>query len=229
VKAQCERCKEIVLLDFAVAESGGGIDVSCPSCEARYFVAAAKVVKSGGGPSPPGGELCPKCAAPRGDREACSRCGLVFAKWKGAEAAAMEVLPASADAKVVGELFGACEAAWADATPHDRFIVFTQEHGALAYAAARYRAANAERGGADPIAIERLARIRTIAEGALARTTASAPPPDTAPYKNVKVVMLVLTLLLAVGAIWIVFFRPTPHEHGADKPAPVEPVVPPSK
>ena len=36
MKAQCERCKEIVPLSFVLAD--GGITVSCPACQASYFV-----------------------------------------------------------------------------------------------------------------------------------------------------------------------------------------------
>ena len=45
MKAQCERCKEIVALVFVV--EGGGIRVTCPSCEGVYVVAAVPNVTAG--------------------------------------------------------------------------------------------------------------------------------------------------------------------------------------
>ena len=165
MKAQCEKCKEIVALDFRVSD--GGIEVTCGGCAARYFVAQRQVEGAPAADAPPAEppkdtvSRCPKCAEPTGDRDACRRCGLVFALWNP-EAAALPDVAESA------ELWARVEAAWDSEEAHDAFIEHCRKAGALAVAASRYRSRGAE---------ARLAQIRSLAEQTLAATPKSQPPP----------------------------------------------------
>jgi DNA-directed RNA polymerase subunit RPC12/RpoP len=242
MKAQCERCKEIVAFEFALGE--GGVEVRCPGCGARYFVAATAgaAATTGSGKSEPGtgsgkpeagnggtgsggtgtGFRCPKCSEAQPEGTACRRCGLVFARWTAASA---EPVGLGRDDQQTAALFAACEAAWQDAGGHERFIAVCQQTGALGYAAGRYRAALARRGGVDAVATERLQQIRTLAEAALARAAPVAGAAAAAPYKNLKALMLIIFLLLACGLVWALFFRPTPRRKSDESaPAPIVPL-----
>lgn len=205
MKVQCDRCREIVGLEFGLAERG--IEVHCPSCDARYTVAAT----SAGGaaaPSLPPPTTCPKCGEGQPKAEACRRCGLIFAKWRGVEGLADASAPRVDDAREGAALWAACEAAWEDGAAHDRFLVHVQRTSAYAYAAARYRAAQAQRGGADPVAAERLKRVRAMAEAALLATAAAEKnPKESTPYRASMVVLAVLVLLLGGGILYGLFFR----------------------
>jgi hypothetical protein len=167
VKAQCEKCKEIVALDFRVTD--GGIEVTCGGCAERYFVAQREVEAAPTADAPPadasgdGLKRCPKCAEPSGERDSCRRCGLVFARWNP-EAAALPDVAESA------ELWARVEAAWDRDEAHDAFIEHCRKAGALAVAASRYRSRGAE---------ARLAQIRSLAEQTLAATPKSQPPPPS--------------------------------------------------
>lgn len=233
MKAQCERCKEIVALDFTVAD--GGIEVRCAACSASYFVAQAATQPA---PAPasalapaPAGFQCPKCAERQPEGTSCRRCGLVYDKWKGHEASVAAPMPTAAEALAAGELFAACEAHWGEPERHDRFLAFCQQTGALGYAAARYRGVLLTRAN-DPVAAELLVRIRTLAEATLARGAAPigvavAPGPA---YGRLKLVMLGIVVLLAVGTLWAIFFRP-PTVADEDKrgASPTAPTIPRSK
>ncbi len=74
MKAQCERCKEIVPLAFTLGD--GGIDVTCPACGQRYFVAGgarddAPPPPPKPSPPPPAASLPP---APAGAADAFALC-----------------------------------------------------------------------------------------------------------------------------------------------------------
>jgi hypothetical protein len=91
VKAQCDRCKEIVPLTFRA--QSGGIEVTCPSCDATYFV--AETAAPAPAPAPVAGPVaadiappassdqmtCPKCGDVQKPAQACRRCGLIIARW----------------------------------------------------------------------------------------------------------------------------------------------------
>ena len=163
MKAQCERCKEIVPLEFTV--EGSAIRVKCPSCSEVYVVAGTAAAPA---PTPPppveGGMTCPKCGAVQKPADACRKCGLVIENWKGGA----EQVPAPGAATA---LFTKCEEDWSDAARHEAFIDHCRRAGSLAYAASRYR----QRGGAD----EWLGRIRDLAEQTLMTQPRTAPPKRT--------------------------------------------------
>jgi hypothetical protein len=215
VKAQCERCKEIVPLEFTVAV--GGIEVTCGSCGATYRVDArpAEVVESpepAPAPAPPGAMVCPKCGDAQPAAEACRRCGLIQSRWRGPESAADGTdldLVGARDAAALWEL---CLQKWEDPAPHDAFLAHCQAAGTFALAASRYRAALVLRSERDPVAASRLKQVRSLAEQALTvpgRATAPTHQTKTsslAPYKNV-VVLLTLVLALLLGAVVYLLVR----------------------
>jgi hypothetical protein len=185
VKAQCERCKEIVPLEFSVGI--GGIEVSCPSCKETYFV-------RGTGTQPaasPAEVTCPKCGAGQKASDACRRCGLVFANWDPAKAAGPEV----SDATEAAALWDRCLEDWDDGARHEAFIEHCRRSGVLALAAARYRQHEGRAGAAD-----RLKQIRTLAEQSLV----VAPRTDMTKRKTplwVGVVIVVLVFLAGYGFV----------------------------
>src|SRR5262249_57088289 len=121
VKAQCEKCKEIVPLVFGADE--GGIRVSCPSCEAEYkvpFTSASTSTTASEPPVAPSEMTCPKCGEGQKKAAACRRCGLVIAKWRGGERPDSD------------GLFAACLEQWDDAARHDAFVAQSIGRSAVA-------------------------------------------------------------------------------------------------
>src|SRR5262245_42818091 len=122
MKAQCERCKEIVLLVFKT--EAAGIRVRCPSCAADYFVAGepAEVVEEKAPelaePAEPDVApemICPKCGEPQKKAESCRRCGLHVDNFSGWEATRAEDSDIElGEVRAAAELFAACEASWED-------------------------------------------------------------------------------------------------------------------
>ena len=194
MKADCERCREEVELSFAPAP--GGIDVTCPKCGATYFVASAAPAPQ---VAPADGSGCPKCGAARRG-EACQRCGLVFARWKGEASERAEAGEAAA-------LWAACEADWDDPARHDAFLACCQRTAQFPFAAARYRAARASRGAAaEPAASRALERIEKLALTALQLSSPRAPgSAGGLPYKNAMAVLAVVLFLIVGGLLWAIF------------------------
>jgi rubredoxin len=94
------------------------------------------------------GPVCPKCGAPRMHDEACSKCGLIFARWRDDE-----------DAKTPEEaakLWEQLQDQWDDETRHQQFLSLCLDMGALSYAARCYR------GRDDDIAKAQLSRLTSI-------------------------------------------------------------------
>lgn len=231
MKAQCERCKEIVELAFALDE--GGIRVRCGACGASYHVAAAEVPAPAATPplaapaGPPPARICPKCGEGSDDAEAaaCRRCGLVFAKWKGK----VDDPGAAPELAEPRRLWAQIELAWHDEGRHEAFLVQCQRDAAFAFAAQRYRTAQAERGaGAEPIAARSLERVRKMAEAAMFVSARSAPADDEkTPYKGVVLLLVVLLAAVIIALLWVVF-GPQRHRPAADdgRVVPVTPVAP---
>jgi hypothetical protein len=169
VKAQCERCKEIVALELAV--EGEGIRARCPACKASYVVAPAAPKP----PASPAGMVCPKCGEEQKVAEACRKCGLVIANWKGEELEGGEL----------GERFAKA----ATDAEHEAFIEEARRRGMLAYAAARYR----QKGDR-----QRLEQIRRIAEQSLA----VAPRREVKPARS-RTVLLVVMIVVVLVMGWV--------------------------
>lgn len=169
MKAQCDRCREIVALEFTVGD--GGIDVTCPACAVRYFVAGA-----GAAPAPQ--PSAPQPSAPQ-PPPAPSPPNLPPAP------------PGAAEAFVV------CEETWDDDAPHDDFLSLCAATGSYAYAAARYRhAANDPVRAAR--AQTRLKQIRTLAEQALL-TAVRAEPPIPRGHTLRWIAIALFVVLLGIG------------------------------
>ncbi len=231
MKAECERCKQIVELSFA--PTAGGIDVACSSCGARYFVAAEaeKLSAAPRGPAakPTAGEQeCPKCSLVQPRAEACRRCGLVFVRWKGAEAepAAVAAVPSDGSAAA---LWAAVEGGWNDDVRHDAFLAFCQRTDQFSYAAGRYRAAQTSRGAAaEPAAARALARIEKLAITVLELSSrkGAGVAGQPLPYRRTMTLLAVALFLLTGGLLWVVFRQSRPSPDGGDVEERVIPVAP---
>lgn len=199
MKAQCDRCKEIVPLEFAVESAA--IRVRCPACAAEYTVEATVTTAPRRREPPPSlsaprvavdGEMtCPKCGEVQRKAAACRRCGLIIARWKPDSVSAEPVL---GDAREAAELWKQVEASWSDGALHEAFIDHCRKAGALAYAAARYRQSSSRPGAAD-----RLAQVRVVAEHSLAAVPRAAPVKRS----NVRTVALAAVVAILLVLIWV--------------------------
>jgi hypothetical protein len=191
--------------------AAGGIEVTCASCGATYHVAARPVEPAAAPdaepeprpPAPSGAMVCPKCGDAQPPADACRRCGLIQARWRGPESAADGTDLDLVGAREAAALWEQCLQRWEEPAPHEAFLAHCQAAGTFAFAASRYRAAQAQRGEHDPVATSRLKQVRSLAEQALLIPSRAAPETKTsslAPYKNV-VVLLTLVLALLLGGV----------------------------
>jgi hypothetical protein len=205
VKAQCERCKEIVELRFRSSERG--MDVTCPACAGSYFVPATLVANLTvpAAVSGPGAEeiACPKCAHIQpDDRDSCRRCGLAVARFPAYEGAIDEDVPVA-----VADCWRACRERWHDPEAHEALLVAVALADRYAYAATRYRAVLREEPG-DAIAGRRLQEVMRRAEAGLLRTAAIRhAAEDKEPFRNVAVMLVLLVVLVGFGLVYAVFLR----------------------
>jgi hypothetical protein len=193
VKAQCDRCKEIVPLEFALADDH--IKVHCPSCDARYPVSPLAEARSPRPEAPNQGVTCPKCGEDQPTRDSCRRCGLVFERWRGVEAVADASELPIATATELAARWKALTDDWSDAARHDAFVAACRAAGAFGYAAVRYRSR-----GTDPVATARLAEIRILAEQSLA--TPSRAEPTLPPGRVIAISGLVVIIAFAGYYFW---------------------------
>jgi hypothetical protein len=195
VKAQCDRCKEIVPLSFSV--EAAGIRVRCPACQAEYAVAATEgppaAAATAPAPAAPPEMTCPKCGEAQRKAAACRRCGLIIARWSGTSVA---VGPAPGEAREAAALWTQVEASWDEGPRHEAFIEHCRRAGVLAFAAARYRQAAARPGAA-----ERLVQIRTVAEQSLAAVPRQTERP--AAHGRVRTAVLAGVVVVLVVLIWL--------------------------
>ena len=132
---------------------------------------------------------CPKCGAPRAGA-ACPRCGLLYARWAGAE-------PLGTGRLETERLWREVTASFHDPARHALFAAHCLHARQLPYAAARYAA---EERSPDPrraaIARERRRRVHALAEAML--LTPPRPPParDGRPARLVALLGLLGTALL---------------------------------
>ena len=208
MKAQCERCKEIVHLQFTV-DGSSAIRVRCPACSADYRVeapAAGTPASLTSGPSAPITDFtCPKCGEPQKRGLACRRCGLIFSNWSPAVASSTQ----ADDGGEAAALFTACEAAWDDPARHDAFLAHCTEVGAWSFAAAAYRrqTSNPDR---RVIALDRLEKVRERAEKALAiAPRMRRDEPTRNPMRSAAILAVVVALFIA--SVWFIGARVTHH------------------
>lgn len=98
-------------------------------------------------------------------------------------------------------LWQAVEARWDEQARHDRFVQHAHATGALAAAAARYRAQAAARPG-DEIAARMIARITFLATQQALRPTAPSARPFTRSPLFLGVVVAGALLGALIGMLW---------------------------
>jgi hypothetical protein len=227
MKTQCDQCKEIVPLVFALVPPD--IRVSCPSCGADYLVAARtdatvsapavpKPVAPAPAPEPepPSADAmtCPKCGEPQKKAPACRRCGLAadkFPSWDDGRGGDPSIT--AGEVRSAATLFAACEERWDDTARHDAFVLHCQHAGAWAYAASLYRKQTA-RADRCAIATVRLADIRGLAEKALLVAVRSdghkhASNPKRTAALLVGVAVLLIAAILLITSYFGAAARPT--------------------
>lgn len=145
---ECPKCGAFERVGLDVEEdeaSEGGVG----SQKSDTKVDRSPAVENDEATESPGNEpACPKCGAPRERDEACSKCGLVFSKWK-------DNAP-SAPPEAAAQLWEQIQERWDDEPLHQKFLRVALESEALNFAARCYR------GHDDKIAKEQLARITNI-------------------------------------------------------------------
>ncbi|MGE0546723.1 MAG: hypothetical protein AB7O24_28205 [Kofleriaceae bacterium] len=144
-----------------------------------------------GGASEPG---CPKCGTPRKQAAAaCSRCGLAaermaeFARSKDGET---PLAVRDAWQRVIER--------WDDPAAHEALLAVVVQDGCYAWAAARYREQQRARPD-DPIAANRLERIRRGAEASMLVTATRKDVP--AGKLLSRIILAILVAMLVVGII----------------------------
>lgn len=108
---------------------------------------------------------------------------------------------------------------WDDAARHEALLALVVQHSAFAWAAARYK----EKGD-DPIAVERLDRLRKAATATMMATASSRKgEEERSPYTKTMVWLVVMTIMLIIGLLFarIVTDRAPKHPpHGQPLRAP---------
>ncbi len=217
MKIQCQLCKEIVELG-AFVSSDRGIEIGCPVCAGKFFV-ASKSSEASASPQPAAtkGEPttpCPKCGeSVSGSRAACKACGLLRERFDDFAAEAAE-----ADEELVA-LWGACEGNWNEEDAHEAFVAKASATGAFAAAARRYRDRLRQYPG-DPTATARLARLTKMAEVALlsVRPT-NVEDEGMTGYRGVVALLVVLLLAAIAFGIYAVFREPSDSKSTRPVPA----------
>ncbi len=208
MKYLCDVCSRLVdLVAFSV--EGDGLELVCPACggKSRGGVSLEKPPPLFGAHDAANGAapvlavarpaaavpaLCPKCAAPRqGEHEACTRCGLLFARFNPEDFA----LPAPVEA-----MWREVSAHWAELAGHEAFIEACSSADLLTEAVRRYRF-KAEENPADPVAtryrdqlIERLMAVASLP---------SREAPSSAPRRAIGVAGFVLLGIVALALVFV--------------------------
>jgi hypothetical protein len=146
---------------------------------------------------------CPKCGRrqPRGD--ACRQCGLVFARWDPARAAA------TTGDEEARRRYALAEAAWSEPSVHEAFIEHCVRTGQLPYAARCYRERLARDPG-DAVARAQQARVVKVAELTCftrPRELADAPLPHRRLLIGAVLLLFVVLLGMLTSPLWRQWFR----------------------
>jgi hypothetical protein len=86
---------------------------------------------------------------------------------------------------------------WDDKARHDALLSVVVQHSEFVWAAARYK----ERGD-DPIAAERLERLRKAATATMFATAKVRETPDSSPYKKILLWLVVMVVMLVIGLLF---------------------------
>ncbi|MCB9562440.1 MAG: hypothetical protein H6708_18710 [Kofleriaceae bacterium] len=255
MKLQCERCREIVVADFAVVD--GGIEVHCGACDERFVVAPTRPAADAAdaadasSPSPAAAEAapaapsptaatpspaadagprmtCPKCDLTQPEAPACRACGLAADKMA---AFARAQAPVGDDLQ---QAWRDAEARWQDDAAHDRFVEAVAAAGAYPWAARRYREVLRHRPDDDQAA-RQLARIAKMTEVTLLATAATDPRRRAKPYRGTLAMVAALVVVIVIGLVYAVVARRAreaatrpPPLPGSTRPPPPRPTPPPT-
>jgi hypothetical protein len=86
---------------------------------------------------------------------------------------------------------------WEDASRHEALLAVVVQHSAFAWAAARYK----ERGD-DPVAKDRLERIRKAATATMFATAKPRETEDSSPYKKTLLWLVVMVAMVVLGLLF---------------------------
>ncbi len=86
---------------------------------------------------------------------------------------------------------------WDDPSRHEALLAVVVQHSAFAWAAARYK----DRGD-DPVAKDRLERIRKAATATMFATAKVRETEESSPYKKTLLWLMVLCVMLVLGLVF---------------------------
>ena len=86
---------------------------------------------------------------------------------------------------------------WDEPARHEALLGLVVQHSAFAWAAARYK----EKGD-DPIAVERLDRLRKAATATMMATATKKGEEERSPYTKTMVWLIVMTIMLIIGLLF---------------------------
>jgi hypothetical protein len=86
---------------------------------------------------------------------------------------------------------------WEDGSRHEALLALVVQHRSFAWAAARYK----EKGD-DPIAVERLDRLRKAATATMMATATKKAAEERSPYTKTMVWLVVMTIMLIIGLLF---------------------------
>jgi rubredoxin len=142
MKYLCPSCDRLVAPAQAWIKDAR-LEILCPKCGATESLDITAMPQSsapkGRPPNtpPPDAPRCPKCGEPHQEVDACSRCGLVFEKWRPT--------PSDEPPPHLGERWADLQERWDDEALHDEFTQAAFESESLSFAARCYRSRDDER------------------------------------------------------------------------------------
>jgi hypothetical protein len=257
LRIECELCRALVSVD-RFRSSASGIDVDCPACERRFFVAAQPPHTATATPTvtidseqaapaiewrpvdrPPTASGAGSSARQR-HAMTCPKCderqpGASACRRCGLSAARFDDFAASAAVDLppeVDEAWRRCLARWGDRAAHEAFTERVAAASAYAHAARMYR----ERLRAEPAdelaraQLERMGRMAEAAAFTAAASTAHRAGATRSPYRA-AIWLLVLCGLLAIGGSLYAILTRDAGSLGPDLDAPMEwkPTPPPGR
>jgi ribosomal protein L32 len=215
LRIECECCRQWVKVDRFLS-SAEGIEITCPACDASFFVPSAPAtaaVDEADVPDivwrPPDAASgasqmsCPKCGEEQRAARACRRCGLAADRFASYAAEAAADLPAE-----IALTWRRCLRAWRDPAAHEAFAEAVAAAGAFAHAARLYRGYLRDHPG-DERASGQLERVGRMAEAAAFAATPAAhrSEREREPYRAVVWLLVFFGLLAVGGALYALLTR----------------------
>jgi uncharacterized Zn finger protein (UPF0148 family) len=165
-------------------------------------------------------ESCPKCGTPRAQAasaSACPRCGLASDR--------MAAYADKRDAEVPEAVAAAWERAvseWSDLARHDALFALIAQHGAYAWAAAKYREHKRAEAENDAIGDRQVERLRRAAEATLLATGTARADTSPKPYRALLAVLVAMIIAIIAGLAIVNALR-KPAQSGGAQPAAQQP------